>query len=45
MLFLSMSLLDKKAGNIQYPLFDNFVYLFMAVLGICYNPGFYLVVV
>ena len=45
MLFLSMSLLDKKAGNIQYPVFDNFIYLFMAVLGICYHPGFYLVVV
>lgn len=32
MLFLSTSLLDKKAGNIQFPLFDNFMYLFMAVL-------------
>ena len=31
MIFLSTSLLDKKAGNIQYPLLDNFIYLFMAV--------------
>ena len=31
MIFLSTSLLDKKAGNVQYPLLDNFIYLFMAV--------------